>query len=133
MVMPLFSLESFVWQQHTWLHRCAVSRLQECIGRSSAAPTLRENCGLSVGPSLGFSLIALANKVDRPSLFRCRAFCDLGPVNPIISEGTVSQVINVTNAMQGTKTLMMKLKIQFQRGGVSVAEMAQVAQFPAGY
>lgn len=75
----------------------------------------------------------LANKVDRPSLFRCRAFCDLGPVDPIISEGTVSQVINVTNAMQGTKTLMMKLKIQFQRGGVSVAEMAQVAQFPAGY
>lgn len=49
------------------------------------------------------------------------------------SEGTVSQVINVTNAMQGTKTLMMKLKIQFQRGGVSVTEMAQVAQFPAGY
>lgn len=45
----------------------------------------------------------------------------------------MSQVINVTNAMQGTKTLMMKLKIQFQRGAGSVAEMAQVAQFPAGY
>lgn len=49
------------------------------------------------------------------------------------SDGVVSQEIYVTNAMQGTKSLMMKLKIQFRRGTVNVAEVAQVAQFPAGF
>ncbi|CAM9688539.1 unnamed protein product [Ectocarpus sp. 4 AP-2014] len=52
---------------------------------------------------------------------------------PPHSDGVVSQEINVTNAMQGTKSLMMKLKIQFRRGTVNVAEVAQVAQFPAGF
>lgn len=49
------------------------------------------------------------------------------------SSGSVSQVINVTNSMQGTKSLMMKIKIQFRRGVTPVAEVAQVAQFPASY
>ncbi|CAN0186945.1 unnamed protein product [Ectocarpus sp. 8 AP-2014] len=52
---------------------------------------------------------------------------------PPHSDGVVSQEIDVTNAMQGTKSLMMKLKIQFRRGTVNVAEVAQVAQFPAGF
>ncbi|CAB1109096.1 unnamed protein product [Ectocarpus sp. CCAP 1310/34] len=52
---------------------------------------------------------------------------------PPHSDGVVSQEISVTNAMQGTKSLMMKLKIQFRRGTVNVAEVAQVAQFPAGF
>lgn len=50
-----------------------------------------------------------------------------------LSDDVVSQVINVTNAMQGTKTLMMKLKIQFRRGTANIAEVAQVAQFPPGF
>ncbi|CAM9334045.1 unnamed protein product [Ascophyllum nodosum] len=52
---------------------------------------------------------------------------------PPHSSGIVSQVINVSNSMQGTKSLMMKLKIQFRRGSRAVAEIAQVTQFPAGY
>lgn len=49
------------------------------------------------------------------------------------SIGAVRQVIHVTNSMQGTKTLMMKMKIGFSRGDTPVAEVAQVGQFPPGY
>lgn len=52
---------------------------------------------------------------------------------PPHSSGAVSQAIHVTNAMQGSKSLMMKLKIQYRRGAMAISEVAQVAQFPHGY
>ena len=45
----------------------------------------------------------------------------------------VTQVIRVTNSMQGTKKMMMKLKISYLVGGNKVDDMATANNFPVGY
>ena len=44
----------------------------------------------------------------------------------------VTQTINVTNSMLGTKNLMLKLKLGFTANGSKVEHMATQSGFPAG-
>merc|ERR1719162_1326393 len=45
----------------------------------------------------------------------------------------VSQNMAVVNTTNGEKPLLMKLRIGYEHNGAPIAEMAQVANFPAGY
>jgi hypothetical protein len=40
---------------------------------------------------------------------------------PAQSEGAVTQEIKITNTMQGQKNIMLKVKIAYTQGGVSVS------------
>lgn len=51
-------------------------------------------------------------------------------VIPANSQGQVTQEIKLANSMQGQKNIMLKLKIGYKSGDVSVEEMAQVSSFP---
>lgn len=44
--------------------------------------------------------------------------------------GTTSQIVTIQNTMQGTKSVMMRLKIQFSQNGQVIDDLAQVANFP---
>ena len=44
----------------------------------------------------------------------------------------ITQTINVTNTMLGTKNLMLKLKVSFTSKGTKIEHMATCASFPAG-
>ena len=45
---------------------------------------------------------------------------------------TITQTINVTNTMLGTKNLMLKLKVSFSTNGNKIEHMATCSGFPAG-
>jgi AP-1 complex subunit gamma-1 len=45
----------------------------------------------------------------------------------------VSQEIRVTNSQQGTKNVMLKLKISYKVNGNDVVEQATVSNFPPLY
>jgi AP-1 complex subunit gamma-1 len=49
------------------------------------------------------------------------------------SQGKTTQVIVLTNNMQGEKSIMLKLKIAYSVGGSKIEEMAQVNSFPPLY
>ncbi len=51
----------------------------------------------------------------------------------ITAGGSVTQLVKLTNQMQGEKNIMMKLKIAYSVGGVAVTEMSQTNNFPALY
>jgi AP-1 complex subunit gamma-1 len=48
------------------------------------------------------------------------------------NQGQVTQTIQVTNSMLGTKNLMLKLKLGFTSKGIKVDHMATQSGFPAG-
>ncbi|CAM9657286.1 unnamed protein product [Discosporangium mesarthrocarpum] len=69
-----------------------------------------------------------------------------GSLVPANGAAMVEQVIRLTNSMQacgieggcgfcqhGQKNLMLKIKLEFKRGGEKVQEMASVSNFPPGY
>ena len=43
------------------------------------------------------------------------------------------QVVRVKNSMLGQKSLMIKLRIQYNTNGGQIVEQAQVSAFPPGY
>eukprot|EP00559_Dactyliosolen_fragilissimus_P007250 CAMPEP_0184865280 /NCGR_PEP_ID=MMETSP0580-20130426/17515_1 /TAXON_ID=1118495 /ORGANISM="Dactyliosolen fragilissimus" /LENGTH=965 /DNA_ID=CAMNT_0027364403 /DNA_START=20 /DNA_END=2917 /DNA_ORIENTATION=- len=54
------------------------------------------------------------------------------PVSGSHTANQVTQIINVTNSMLGTKNLMVKVKVAFTSKGNKVEHMATCAEFPAG-
>jgi AP-1 complex subunit gamma-1 len=44
--------------------------------------------------------------------------------------GTASQIVTIQNTMQGQKSVMMRLKIQFSQNGQVIDDLAQVSNFP---
>lgn len=55
-----------------------------------------------------------------------------GSVLPGNGEGSIVQVIRVTNSLHGQKSLVMKVKINYKRNGEDVVEQGQVNNFPPG-
>jgi AP-1 complex subunit gamma-1 len=52
---------------------------------------------------------------------------------PAGGAGSATQAIRVKNSMHGQKTLVMRLRISFSRGGQQVVEQAEVNGFPPGF
>lgn len=56
-----------------------------------------------------------------------------GTTVPANRQGSLEQVVRVTNSMLGQKPLQIKIKIQYSLNGQTVTEMGQVSNFPPGY
>ncbi|CAM9097441.1 unnamed protein product [Scytosiphon promiscuus] len=108
-------------------------RVEFSLSKPDAADPSKSAISIAFSNTSAEEISGLVFQAAVPKSFTMKMGALSGHQLPPHSNGVVSQVINVTNAMQGTKTLMMKLKIQFRRGTVNVAEVAQVAQFPAGF
>lgn len=67
-----------------------------------------------------------------PKYMQLRLEPATGTVLPALGVGSVSQKLHVTNTLQGQKPLVMRLRVNYSKGGQPVLQQLEVNSFPAG-
>jgi len=82
--------------------------------------------------TLGSPIEALNFQVAVPKYMKLQMSPASATTVPAHGAGRVTQTFKVANSMHGQKPVILKLKIDYTNGGMPVAEMGQVDNFPAG-